>query len=261
MTRFSTTGGPRNTGCRSRRSALPARVCAAVALAALGVIGAAACKRQSAEAPSPGAADRLDDVVLSPVEPARQALPIQPVRHCARTCSGPADCTQQGAPALFDASHFACTDSRCQYTGCKSDAECTSANGPSWVCEAPPGATERGCVPTCNTAADCTQEGAPALFDAGHFACTNNRCQYTGCKSNAECAAVNGPGSVCDAVPGLPFKDCVASCSTPADCTGPGAPAVFDASHFACTAKRCEYTGCKSDAECTSANGPGWVCE
>jgi hypothetical protein len=252
MTYVTSTGETRNTVCQSARSALPARVSAAIALAFLSTIGAAACMGKSAEGSRAGVEG---GAVPSPI------TPPPPARQCARTCTAPADCTEPGAPAIFDAGHFACTNDRCQFTGCKTDSECTFDDDRDWVCEAPPGATQKDCILTCTTAADCPMQGAPGLYDAAHFACTNGRCQYTGCKTDSECADVNGPRSVCDAVPGTPFKACAASCNRPADCTRPDAPAAFDSSHFACLANRCQYTGCKSDTECTSENGADLICE
>ena len=74
----------------------------------------------------------------------------------------------------------------------------------------------------------------------------------------AGCHSGSDPQDVSHGVSGA--KACAMSCSVPADCTSPDAPPAFDASHFACTAGACAYTGCKNDQECTAMNGQGWAC-
>lgn len=180
---------------------------------------------------------------------------------CAMSCGTAADCAAPGAPPAFDASHFACTNGVCQYTGCKSDQECTATNGQGWACRTTPGIPQPACVATCGTAADCTQPDAPAHVDASHFACTNGVCEYLGCKNDQECTTMNGAGWTCRTPPGAARPTCMFACSAATDCAVPNGPAILDASHFACTDGVCEHLGCKNDQECVAVAGQGAVCK
>jgi hypothetical protein len=123
---------------------------------------------------------------------------VSPPPSCTPTCTKAADCADQGS-TLGDASHYACNAGRCQWLGCTSTAECTSAlKSDKVICEKPPGAPVADCVPTCATAADCAGQGSP-LVDASHYACNAGRCQWLGCKSTAECtSALKSDRVVCE---------------------------------------------------------------
>jgi len=110
------------------------------------------------------------------------------VASCVATCAAAADCAVPGS-GLTDAGHFACAGGKCTWTGCKSSHECQSALQSSrYVCEKPPGGNTAGCLPTCQTPADCAIPGS-ALNNAAHFACKASRCEWLGCKTTTECAA------------------------------------------------------------------------
>jgi hypothetical protein len=110
------------------------------------------------------------------------------------------------------------------------------------------------CKPTCKTASDCGQSGE-ALQDASHFACEAGRCTWLGCKSTSECAsALHTSDVTCATTPGQDVPICVATCQSPADCAVAG-NTLGDASHFACEAGQCRWTGCKSTSECAAALG------
>jgi hypothetical protein len=119
----------------------------------------------------------------------------------------------------------------------------------------------RTCRPTCTTAADCAVPGQP-LQDAGHFTCKANRCEWLGCQSANECqSALQTSKVTCATEPGAEVASCVVTCNAAADCAIQGSP-LGDASHFACNAGKCTWTGCKSTSECQSAAGSNnYVCE
>jgi hypothetical protein len=49
-------------------------------------------------------------------------------------CNQAADCAAAGVPA-YDASHYACDNGACTYTGCHSDAECKAlVNKDAYAC-------------------------------------------------------------------------------------------------------------------------------
>jgi hypothetical protein len=181
-----------------------------------------------------------------------------PVRSCQLTCAAAASCAAPDAPAVLDASHFACTNQLCEYTGCKSDKECTDYYGPNSACtEAVAGFKD--CNPTCTTAADCAAPDSPVVLDASHYTCANKLCEYTGCRTNQECAVHYGPNSVCAGAAGA--RSCQPGCTTAADCATAESPPALDASHFACTHKLCEYKGCRTDQECAGSLGAGYACK
>jgi hypothetical protein len=151
---------------------------------------------------------------------------------------------------LTDADNYACNTGKCEYLGCNSTAECTSAlMSSSYSCVALSGATIKSCYPTCSTVADCA--GPTALTDADNYACNGGLCEYLGCNSTAECtSALMSPDYSCVALSGASFKSCYPTCGTVADCAGP--TALTDADNYACNGGLCEYLGCNSTAECTT---------
>lgn len=191
--------------------------------------------------------------------PTEAVVPGSP-RTCQTACKTAQDCAIPKNP-LGDQNHYACTQGLCQWKGCTSTAECqAAAKTDKVVCEKAPGAPISDCVPTCTAGADCGNSQIP-LSGPDHFTCTANRCQWKGCASTAECrTALKNDKLVCEKAAGAPFADCEPVCTTAADCAAPG-EAMTDASHFACTAGRCQWLGCKSDDECRAAlRGAKYVC-
>lgn len=166
---------------------------------------------------------------------------------CNVVCATAQDCAM--ADGLEDASHFQCAAGRCQWQGCKSKAECTAAfQSDHFICAKEGGAPVPECVHTCATPADCA--GPSASDDAGHYTCTNSRCAWQGCKSNAECsAAFQSDKFVCVKEGGAAVPGCVLACATPADCAAPGGDGP-DATRFTCISNRCSWLGCASTDEC-----------
>jgi hypothetical protein len=175
------------------------------------------------------------------------------VATCVPTCSVAADCGMPGDP-LYDPSHFSCTGGTCVWNGCTSAAACNQAapQGGNYVCKAENGGPP-ACLAACQKPADCVAaNNQNPLETASHFACNAGVCTWLGCMSTAECASALGTNNVaCEQPPGAPGKTCVGTCSTPSDCASQ--QPLNDASHFACTAGRCQWLGCKSNAECSAA--------
>jgi hypothetical protein len=121
--------------------------------------------------------------------------------------------------------------------------------------------TAAECHLTCTSAADCAFGGA--LYDQDNWACTEGTCKYKGCSSTQECTdQLRSPKYVCAPIAGLPFNECVRTCSAAADCTSSSAAAAFDADNWACTGGKCEYKGCSSTQECTDTyESSSWICK
>ena len=221
--------------------------------AALGILAALAafvgCKSSPESATADGGGDQ------------RAVSGSQRPPTCNLVCTTAQDCG--GGPAgLEDASHFQCSAGRCQWQGCKSNAECTTAynNNNNVICAKEGNAPVATCIPTCTAAADCA--GQTASDDASHYACTAGRCQWLGCKSNAECnTAFQSDKLVCVKEGAAPVPGCVIACNAPADCAGPAGGAV-EASRFTCTNHRCAWLGCESTEECKKLyHNQQMVCE
>jgi hypothetical protein len=174
-------------------------------------------------------------------------------RGCNLICSTAQDCAVSSG--LQDASHFQCVSNHCQWTGCASNEECTKAyQSDKYICAKEGGALLSDCIRTCSTAADCAGQ-ASGSDDATHYQCTANRCQWTGCKSNAECSsAYQNNKFVCVKEGTVPIPVCVLDCDAPSDCVAPGSGGP-DASRFTCTNHRCSWLGCASTAECKTLYG------
>jgi hypothetical protein len=186
---------------------------------------------------------------------------VPSVPSCRETCTTPADCATPNV-ALYDASHYACDAGRCRWLGCQSNGECTSVyQKQNYACGAVQGLTVPSCYETCNAPSDCATPSV-VLFDASHYACNANRCEWLGCKSNAECTSVyQKQNYACGAVAGIAVPSCYETCSAPSDCATPSVP-IYSASHYACTQNRCEWLGCASSSECTSTfQKQNYVCE
>ncbi len=168
---------------------------------------------------------------------------------CNLVCATAQDCGS-GA-GIDDASHFQCTGNRCQWQGCKSKADCTAAfQSDKFICVKEGGAPVPECVHTCATPADCA--GSTPTDDASHYQCNGGRCQWQGCKSDAECSsAFQSSKFVCAKEGAAPVATCILACDSAADCAPPGGGGP-DASRFTCTEHRCSWLGCASTAECKS---------
>jgi hypothetical protein len=188
--------------------------------------------------------------------------PPEPVPFCGYSCSSPSECTSPDAPQIVDASHYSCATGICEYTGCKTTAECVAAYGADYICASENGVPHKFCQTGCSAPADCVTAGAPVVMNASHWACNAGVCDYTGCKNDSECVAAYGAQYGCGTYPGFDSKFCQMTCDAPADCVSPDAGVYNDASHYECKAGFCWYTGCKSDAECKAElNNPNFVCQ
>jgi hypothetical protein len=181
-------------------------------------------------------------------------LQAVPPPTCQLSCDAASDCGR--GSGLEDASHFNCTNHRCEWLGCRSTAECTSAaNSDKFVCSQEGGAPVPTCRFVCDTASDC---GSPTsgVEDASHYQCTNHRCEWLGCRSTAECVAAHDNAKVtCSKEREAPIAVCQIVCDAAADCAPPGGTGIQDESHFQCTNHRCEWLGCRTTAECKTAFG------
>ncbi|MFS8070212.1 MAG: hypothetical protein ACMG6S_27935 [Byssovorax sp.] len=220
--------------------------------AALGILAALAafvgCKSSAGNATAEGGGDQ------------RAVAGAQRLPACNLVCTTAQDCGV--AAGLEDASHFQCTAGRCQWQGCKSNAECTQAfQSENFICAQEGGAPVPTCIRACTAAADCA--GQTASDDASHYACTGGRCEWLGCKSSAECnAAFQSDKFVCVKEGGAPVPGCVLECNAPTDCVGPAAAGGPDASRFTCTDHRCAWLGCESTEECKKLyHNQAVVCE
>jgi hypothetical protein len=139
-----------------------------------------------------------------------------------------------------------CVEELCMVAtpGCKSSAECTSAQTPYCLegkcrqCDTDSacGATGQKCVEGVCTAPCRIDENCPALHS-----CMDGTCVETGCKSDRECAFMQkNPRAVCrDA-------QCSVPCDRDADCTGDEAADNFQV----CDQGHCVFVGCESNGEC-----------
>jgi hypothetical protein len=181
-----------------------------------------------------------------------------PLPACYPTCTTVADCVS--ASPLTDDDNYACTDGKCEYLGCQDTGECTAAfMNPNYACETLAGSSLPTCNATCTVVADCVS--ASPLTDDDNYACTNGRCEYLGCQSTSECTtAFMDPNYVCETAPGSSLAGCYPTCTVVADCVA--ASPLTDDDNYACTNSRCEYLGCQSTSECTTAfMNPDYVCE
>jgi hypothetical protein len=183
---------------------------------------------------------------------------------CHATCNTAADCGTPGDP-LYDPNHFTCQAGLCQWQGCRSASECNAeGHGSHFVCRAA-AAGPPSCAPACQKPSDCVPPGAPtpSLQDASHYTCAAGACVWTGCRSTSECVAATHDSQVsCEAAAGEPVRACVPTCKVATDCVVPGSGKLGDAHHYACQSGRCQWLGCKSTLECTTAlSSSKYVCE
>ena len=185
--------------------------------------------------------------------------PAPVISACLKTCNDVRDCVA-GNGGLYDVDNYQCTgDGLCQWTGCNTDEECVSAlNSNRYVCDQ--SATIPYCVLTCMTADDCvTIPGATGAFDADNYDCRSQKCVYSGCNNNSECATSLGAQYQCVSGQGAGISYCAKSCSAARDCET--APPLYDEDNYECLNGACSYTGCNNDLECTSGfSNPDYVC-
>jgi hypothetical protein len=115
------------------------------------------------------------------------------------------------------------------------------------------------CQLQCASVLDCAPTpGTSTAFDEDNYACESGGCVYTGCNSDAECAA-SVPGTLCREVPGTGVLSCLTACASAAECAITGGGPAFDADNYECQGSLCVYLGCNSDAEC-QATQPNSAC-
>jgi hypothetical protein len=165
----------------------------------------------------------------------------------ASECGSAGDCGVSEADAGSDAGFDAGSDAGSDAGGGMDAA--TPDGGPGF----------RLCSQICAIPNDCVPANN-ALQDADNWLCTNNHCEYRGCLSTQECAAVFGASYVCVQHTGQTIAGCVESCLAPPDCEA--ASPIFGADNYACESNGCRWLGCNTDDECrTTFNDPTYVCE
>jgi hypothetical protein len=111
---------------------------------------------------------------------------------------------------------------------------------------------------SCSSPNDCATTGG---FPASEYACTAEKtCSYTGCTSDAVCAAVyKSSAYVCRPSPFGATKLCAKTCQKPADCASDNG--AYSSDNYTCKIDYCVYTGCVDDQECkTTMVGLGYRC-
>lgn len=181
------------------------------------------------------------------------AVLSDPTPYCLSTCTTPADCAFGEPGTISDEDNYDCVDGVCKPLGCNSTAECVATFGdPNYACATAFGTTIPTCWMTCDVAADCVVFPDDAVLDVDNYACTDGMCHWTGCNSNAECAASSAATPICKLRPYTIAPTCVEACDVPADCAIP--LATNDADNFTCDDGGCQYEGCNSTAECIEVN-------
>lgn len=110
------------------------------------------------------------------------------------------------------------------------------------------------CAEPCSAAADCVPApvAEPSPYNEDNYACNGSLCAWTGCNSDAECAAL-APGLLCRDFFGTP--NCYQPCTVVDDCL----PAVqfpsTDLDNYECDQGACKYLGCLNHAECDDGQG------
>ncbi len=183
-----------------------------------------------------------------------------PAKVCVVACATAADCPYVGVTAggVYDGDNWTCTDGKCGWKGCLSNAECAAEPGFDYapmVC-ANVGGGFKSCVPSCSVPSDCPHPAvSDARFDADNYACQGGACIYTGCSGDGECQqslAATGLSWVCRDL-GNGYKGCASQCTTPADCVYLDGNVLFDADNYECVDGLCRHLGCQADAECAAA--------
>jgi|GEM_PF-2254501 len=182
------------------------------------------------------------------------AIPI-----CMQSCSDVRDCVL--APGgLYDVDNYQCTSNGvCEWTGCNSDAECiTALSNTSYVCDLT--AALPFCVLSCTTASDCVANpAATGAYDADNYTCSQQRCSYSGCNTDAECQTSLGMGYRCVPGPQNQASYCTKGCQSVRDCVSPSP--LYDEDNYECRDSICAYTGCNTNLECaTGFNNQDYIC-
>ncbi len=179
--------------------------------------------------------------------------------YCRERCASVADCTQNSP--IYDADNYACRAGICEWTGCRTDAECQAAlSDPAWGCRPLAGASLSTCVKRCSAALDCTSGQDRPLDRAHNWSCRAGWCESEGCRDDAECLEAFGTADyACRVVAGSRLRACQRVCTSPVDCAQPSA--AYDADNWRCAAGICSYEGCRADAECSASfMSPDYVC-
>jgi hypothetical protein len=158
--------------------------------------------------------------------------------------TGDSSATTDGSAGTTDGSAGTTTDTSDSDTAA-SDTTGDTGDDPVPTCQIP-----------CSSVADCVQAGTEgSAYDEDNYACSEGHCQYLGCNSDTECAALGN--YVCDeGALGVPI--CVVACTTATDCDLGSGPA-YDADNYSFDNGGCVYSGCNSDAECEGSVA-GTVC-
>ena len=99
------------------------------------------------------------------------------------------------------------------------------------------------CEPYCATRADCCSD----CTYPNNLECRDRHCVSLGCTGDADCARVDGPGSVCRPVLGVPR--CFAPCRSDADCPD-HKPRCIGGDSGECTRLPGLQIPCFDDAQC-----------
>ena len=102
--------------------------------------------------------------------------------YCAMGCSTVSDCDMGSAP--YDADNYDCVSGACIYSGCNSNAECSSVFGQDYVCAELPHGIDY-CVMGCSTMVDC--DLGLSAYDSDNYECIDGGCVYSGCNTDQEC--------------------------------------------------------------------------
>ncbi len=178
--------------------------------------------------------------------------PIETPRSCRPACTAVAQCATPMVPS-YDEDNWSCTAGACDYTGCRSDAECQTLG--NYVCRTPEGTNLPLCQAACQTPSTCGTDDA--AYASARFSCNGGVCRWNGCQTDDECqrSMSRGGGAarwLCRTVGDSSFRACYQACSVPGDCNGGASTTtpITDADNWRCETDLCRYLGCRSDDEC-----------
>ena len=187
--------------------------------------------------------DKDPDEPQEPEDPAAD-------KFCQYACTKAADCIRGSSTAISDEDNYKCENGRCVYLGCLSDAECdevygavTEANGQVYRCNKNGAYGYPECTPICSSVEDCNLYGYGSTqyaYDLDNYKCESGFCVYTGCLSDAECAASTYSDlykCLPQEYPGKTLKICTVGCQTAADCPNSG---LYECRDSVCVMKSCE---------------------
>jgi hypothetical protein len=117
------------------------------------------------------------------------------------------------------------------------------------------------CVAECTVPADCTVPGIATVMDEDNWKCTEGVCHYMGCNNDAECNEYI-PGRKCYTGDRAQYvvPQCLFTCDTVADCTGPTPPSLYDSDNLECAEGLCHHLGCNNTEECTESLTENYAC-